>query len=270
MSGFRRRFAVFIDADVALLQESPTQPHLSFAPYVPELLARIDERLGGALALVTSREIAMLDRLFAPHSFPAAGLYGCELRFQDDVIAAPSFSLEALNALHDECLRVAGTLGACVERRKCSVLVSHTDGAELQVWEFLHEMLGCFGDGFSLRRLWNAYEVIPSGYAMARAILELMQSEPFFARLPLFIGSDARSEIAFETVNHLGGATIRLGQGGYTCAKESVSTPLAAHRLLAGLIDDFDWLVEQLNQRILQRARRSEAYARGEPLAELP
>jgi trehalose 6-phosphate phosphatase len=74
-----------------------------------------------------------------------------------------------------------------------------------------------------------------------------MKTQPFFSRLPIFIGGDATSEIAFEAVNDLGGSTIRVGQGGYTCAKQSIPTPLAVHRLLAGLIDDFDWLVQQLN-----------------------
>jgi hypothetical protein len=39
MPGLRRKFAVFIDADAALLQESPTRPHVRFAAYIPELIS---------------------------------------------------------------------------------------------------------------------------------------------------------------------------------------------------------------------------------------
>jgi trehalose 6-phosphate phosphatase len=267
----RRRFAVFVDADTALLSGSPTQSNVSFAPYIPELLVRLHQGLEGAIALVSSGEIAMLDRLFAPHSFPAAGLYGCEIRFKDVVITTPSFSRDVLNALHDECLRFAsGTPGAAAERMRCSVAISYPAAAEPQVWEFLHQMLANFGDCFSLRHRENSYEIVPAGYVVARAILELMQAEPFWGCLPIFIGADAVSETAFETVNHLGGSTIRVGQGGYTCAKQSVATPLAVHRLLAGFTDDFDWLVQQLNRRSFQLNRESEPGPRGAPLVALP
>ena len=249
MCEIRRKSAVFIDADVGLLRPSALPSRVGFAPYVPELLRRLHLRLGGALALISSREIAVLDELFAPHSFPAAGLHACELRLSHVVVNATPFSVDALNALHDECLRFAGSgTDVFVERRRCSVVIGYlATSTEMHVWEFLREMLVNFGDCFSLRRGGGYYEIIPSGYAKARAILEFMHSPPFVARLPIFIGGDTTSETAFEAVNYLGGATVRIGQGGYTCAKQSVPTPLAAHRLLAGLIDDFDWLVQQLH-----------------------
>jgi trehalose 6-phosphate phosphatase len=254
MCEIRRKSAVFIDADVGLLRASATPSGVGFAPYVPELLRRLHLRLGGALALISSREIAVLDALFTPHLFPAAGLHACELRLSDVVVNATPFSMDALSALHDECLRFAsGATDIFVERRRCSVAINYVAPAtEMHVWEFLHGMLVNFGDCFSLRRGGGYYEIIPSGYAKARAILEFMHSAPFGARLPIFIGGDTTSETAFEAVNYLGGATIRIGQGGYTCAKQSVPTPLAAHRLLAGLIDDFDWLIEQLHRPVVR------------------
>jgi trehalose 6-phosphate phosphatase len=72
--------ALFLDVDGTLL-EIEREPG---AVHVPEHLCRILEQLQkattGALALVSGRSLAQLDRLFAPLRFSAAGLHGLERR----------------------------------------------------------------------------------------------------------------------------------------------------------------------------------------------
>ena len=155
-----------------------------------------------------------------------------------------------LNLLREECSWLArNTAGISVVRTRSGITVHHNatiePGAPIQT--FLQDLIRELGNSFSLQRTKCSYEIVPAGYSKANAIVELMRSEPFFGRLPIFVGDDATDEIGFETVNLIGGSTIRVGvDGGYTRARQSLATPLAVHRVLAGLVDDYDWLILKL------------------------
>ena len=72
--------ALFIDIDGTLLGVAPT-PNSVYVPsgLVP-LLDGVRRGLGGAMAVLTGRRIADVDRLFAPLRFVASGVHGTELR----------------------------------------------------------------------------------------------------------------------------------------------------------------------------------------------
>src|SRR5215470_1583729 len=73
--------ALFLDIDGTLIE---FVPHPEDACVPPLLLATIEalrRSLGGALAVVSGRKLADIDRLFAPLAFAAAGQHGAEVRF---------------------------------------------------------------------------------------------------------------------------------------------------------------------------------------------
>ncbi|MFT4048194.1 MAG: trehalose-phosphatase, partial [Solimonas sp.] len=104
---------MFLDVDGTLLEFAP-QPHLVGVPEgLLETMQRVGDRLHGALALVSGRPLAQIDRLFAPLRLPAAGLHGQELR------GAPAATLVAADALdafkHEARALAARHPGAMVE-----------------------------------------------------------------------------------------------------------------------------------------------------------
>ena len=246
----RRRFAVFIDMDGALLGAAVTPLAPRIPDYLPELLHRLSLRLDGALALVSGRTLETLDALFAPYRLAAAAEYGCELRISADESLVPNFDMKVLNLLHEECLWLArNTAGISVLRTRSGITIHHNGTIDpgTPIRTFLQDLTRELGNSFSLQQTECAYEIVPAGYSKANAIVEFMRSEPFFGRLPIFVGDAATDEIGFETVNCLGGSTIRVGvDGGCTRARQSLATHLAVHRVLAGLVDDYDWLILQL------------------------
>ena len=71
---------VSIDVDGTLIELEETPASVVVSDALKQLLTEVSRRLGGALALVSGRSIEVLDALFAPVVFPAAGLHGVERR----------------------------------------------------------------------------------------------------------------------------------------------------------------------------------------------
>ena len=72
--------ALFLDIDGTLLEHCPHPEGVIVAPRLAETLAALSLRLDGALAFVTGRDLAMVDRLFGDLELAAAGVYGMERR----------------------------------------------------------------------------------------------------------------------------------------------------------------------------------------------
>src|SRR4051794_13347146 len=72
--------ALFLDFDGTLVDIAERPEAVRVEPGLGATLARLGERLGGALALVSGRAIAVLDGFLTPHRFDAAGLHGIERR----------------------------------------------------------------------------------------------------------------------------------------------------------------------------------------------
>jgi len=71
---------LFLDVDGTLLELAPEPGAVVVEPELLPLLARLRAAADGALALVSGRTIADLDRLFGSLALPTAGLHGGERR----------------------------------------------------------------------------------------------------------------------------------------------------------------------------------------------
>src|SRR5207302_8910824 len=78
-----RHSALLIDVDGTLLEIAPRPDQVEVPPGLPRLLDRLAGERDGALALISGRPIADLDRLFHPWHGAAAGLHGIERRRPD-------------------------------------------------------------------------------------------------------------------------------------------------------------------------------------------
>src|SRR5262249_34091984 len=74
------QWSLFLDVDGTLLDIAAAPEAVVVPAELPDVLVGISAALDGALALVSGRPVAQLDRLFAPVVFPAAGEHGAELR----------------------------------------------------------------------------------------------------------------------------------------------------------------------------------------------
>src|SRR5947199_9680898 len=75
--------AYFFDVDGTLLELRRRPEEVVADEHLRGLLTRLQTAAGGAVALVSGRSIAALDRIFDPLTLPVAGLHGAYIRFPE-------------------------------------------------------------------------------------------------------------------------------------------------------------------------------------------
>ena len=235
---FRPDWAFFLDIDGTLFDIAPTPKAVHTARADCKLVAALFESAGGALALVSGRSLAMIDELFSPLRFPAAGQHGVERRDARARVHRPSFSADVL-------ARAAEMLRAFAERH--SGLVFENKGYSMALHYRLAPQLAGAAQAVvreAARELGGAVEVQKgkmvaelklAGHDKGRAIADFMREAPFAGRLPVFLGDDLTDEDGFRVVEALGGHAIKVGPGP-TRARLRLPDPAAARAWLR------DWL----------------------------
>ncbi|HLM52974.1 MAG TPA: trehalose-phosphatase [Pseudoxanthomonas sp.] len=233
--------ALFLDVDGTLL-EFAARPELVRLPAgALDTIAILGDRLDGALALVSGRPLEQLDALFAPLRLPAAGLHGQQFRGLDAPVAGRSG--DALNALRQAALRLAGRLPGVMVEDKGSNLALHwrtAPAAEPQVRAMAKRHIAHL-PGYRLQPGDHVIEFVPADVDKGRAVEALMAQAPFRGRTPVFVGDDLTDEFGFAAVQAACGWSVLVGEREPSAARYGLSDPAAVH---AWLRDNAAWLQE--------------------------
>ena len=205
-----RTTAFFLDVDGTLLgfKDRPEQVVADTA--LLDLLASLREAAGGAVALVSGRMISDLDRIVAPLVLPAGGTHGAELRFADG--RRVDLQGDALAHLRDDVTAfVVARPGLGLEDKGSTIAVHYRHAPEYadEIVTVLDRMVA--GHDLMVQHGKMVAEIRPTGSHKGAAIEALMGAAPFAGRIPLFIGDDLTDEHGFESVNRLGGLSIKVG-----------------------------------------------------------
>jgi trehalose 6-phosphate phosphatase len=233
--------ALFLDVDGTLV-EIEREPG---AVHVPDrlclILRDLQQATGGALALVSGRTLAQLDRLFAPLRLSAAGLHGLERRnLRTEVMRArpePAIFAAArarLAAFAD------GHPGVLLEDKGLTLALHYRNApAEQAAATETAEAAVAASDGaLVLLQGKMVLELKPPGIDKGQAIEAFMGEPPFAGRRPVFAGDDVTDEAGFEVVNQLGGVTIRIGaDAGPTAARHGQPEVSAMQSWLQALLE---------------------------------
>lgn len=233
-------WALFLDIDGTLLDYAEHPEAVIVSDELRRLLAGLEKKYGGAVAFVTGRSVAMVDRLFAPLLLPAAGVFGLEHRLLPDGPVEITGTVADLEALADE-LEAEFTGESVVIERKGAVLGVHTRTAPHvlgRATELVESALAQLPAGYRLLHGNIGFELMPLEAVKGSAIRRFMKAEPFAGRRPVFLGDDTSDEHGFEAVNEAGGMSIRVRPSG----------PTAAIHTLPGVGDTILWLERQLKR----------------------
>lgn len=210
-----RPLALFLDVDGTLLDISRRPEDVIVPDNLLPMLNSAWQALQGAMALVSGRAIADLDRLFAPLRLPAAGQHGIELRLEPDGPASIMPARPVGAALREAVAGLARKYPGVELEDKGMTLAVHyravpRSGGVLS--RALHRLLAREGEGIALCRGKMVLELRDARYTKASAVEAFLQRPPFAGRLPVFVGDDITDEDGFAAVERHGGIAMPVGR----------------------------------------------------------
>lgn len=228
-------WALFLDVDGTLVDIEHHPDEVRADPALRHSLAAASRALDGALALVSGRTIASLDRIFSPLCLPAAGLHGLERRDADGRVHYPSGYAERIAAARAQLLGfVQSEAGLLLEDKGAALALHFRNAPQLEdaCRRHMEAAWQAAGEDFHVQQGKMVLELKPSGHDKGTAIMAFMEEAPFAGRRPVFIGDDLTDEDGFRAVNRLGGLSVRVG-----------SDPDSAARIVAGTVAEIrQWL----------------------------
>ncbi|MHC2002666.1 trehalose-phosphatase [Methylobacterium sp. CM6241] len=233
-------FALFLDFDGTLVEIAPRPDQVVVPPELAPALLRLRDRLGGALAIVTGRPIAVIDDFLSPARFDVAGLHGVERRVDGVVSGGRAEDHPALRAritgLKDAVRDLESVL---IEDKGASVavhwrLATPTDAAQAE--EAVKAAAADLGDAYRLQLGKAVGEIVPASATKGHAIRALSEAPPYAGRRAMFLGDDLTDEKAFAVVNEEGGVSVRIG-GSDTIATRRLTDPDAVRALIYAWAD---------------------------------
>lgn len=225
--------ALFLDFDGCLVEIAPRPDAVVIPSGLPGRLARLHDRLGGAVALVSGRDVADL-RAYLP-DFPGAiaGSHGAELALAGHLIETTHQVDLDLAALHQAAAgAVAEHPAILVERKPHGVALHYRADPSLRlvVEEVMAQLADAHPD-MALQPAKMAVELRPAGTGKDGALDRLMAMAPFAGRVPVYAGDDLTDEVAMARAQALGGHGIKIGVG-ETVANHRLPDPAALARWL--------------------------------------
>ncbi|MDQ6647507.1 MAG: trehalose-phosphatase [Pseudomonadota bacterium] len=234
-------WAVLLDIDGTLLEFADDPRTVFVAPSLLILLHDLHRALHGALALVSSRGLADIDRLFGPTQWAAAGLHGLELRHADGSFRRRNLKLTSQLRMRKAAGALAVQFGGLQleDKQQVVVLYCRHDEEKLAALHAAAKGLLPHLPGYELQPGKQMLEFKPAGMDKGQAIRELLRHAPFIGCKPVYLGDDLTDEHAFVRVNRARGISVRVGDREPTLAHYTVAGPEAVenwlHHVLASL-----------------------------------
>jgi trehalose 6-phosphate phosphatase len=205
----RANWALFLDIDGTLIEIAARPDAVVIPETLPALLHAIQERLGGALALVSGRRLDDIDRMMAPYRFPCAAEHGAILRFADGSARLQQDSFVVPERLREKLRQAAARWpGANVEEKTFNIVVHYRQAPSRgdEIHAFIQSLL--VGEDFEILPARMAFEIRHRALNKGAAVNAFMAEKPFASRVPVFVGDDVTDEDGFRAAETLSGIAV--------------------------------------------------------------
>jgi trehalose 6-phosphate phosphatase len=210
-----RECAILLDIDGTILDIAPAPQEVWVPPTLRHTLGRLQELTGGALALVSGRQLNDIDLIFAPLQLAVIGGHGAEFR----PVPGTEPRMRAA-ALSGELKRKLASLtelgpGVLLEDKGYSLALHYRLAPDLGPTLNAAVMRICAQEpsgSLAVMPGKAVIEVKPAGVSTALAVRELMKHPPFNDRHPIFIGDDVTDEPVFGIIAEFGGLGFSVGR----------------------------------------------------------
>lgn len=221
--------ALLLEFDGTLSASGPSGALPELPPAAVQTLLRASVRFGGALAVISDRDIRDLS-LRIPQAIWRLGNHGADVRGPR---AAPP---DATPSMPEELIFAVQTLAGRnpgVTFRVQGRTITVECPPEIET-EAVHTGLDAAVRGvagYVLRSGKGQYVLAPRNAHTGAALQQLMSRRPFRGRIPLMVSRDADCEDAMLMALQLGGYAIKVGAG-QTVAPSRVESPAAVWQWL--------------------------------------
>lgn len=206
--------AFFLDFDGTLAPIEPRPDLVRLPDPVRDTLQRLRDAAGGALAVLSGRDLSDLDRMLAPLSLPAAGSHGLVRRDAGGRLDEAASASPALAAACRQLSDFADAHGLLLEpKRGGASLHYRSDPALAAACLALADAIEAMHGGLRVIRGHMVIEVTIRGRDKGHALTAFMAEAPFRGRMPVAVGDDTTDEDAFAAAQAFDGLTIRIGPG---------------------------------------------------------
>jgi trehalose 6-phosphate phosphatase len=228
-------YCIFLDFDGTLVEIADRPDDVRFDAPSQQLIERLRDKVGRALALVSGRDIRVIDRLLHPLALPVAGVHGLQRRDASGRLHGPvidqglveAIAAQVETAFHSEP-------GVVIERKAGAVAIHFRLRPDFE--DKCHALAGkIVGERPDLQMIAGKMvcEIRLRGNDKGAVIATFLDERPFKGRKPIFVGDDATDEPGFVEVNARGGISIKIGDG-----------PTAARFRAANVLELHNWLDE--------------------------
>jgi trehalose 6-phosphate phosphatase len=209
-----RSIALLFDVDGTLIDFGPSPHEVHVSDELKELLIHLLRLTEGALALVSGRPIADLDRMFAPLKPPAIGGHGAEMRVRGTEVISSATPLPQDLRRHLADAATPGS-GILVEDKGYSLALHYRQAPQHEDRlraHFAASRAAFPGEATEVLAGKAMLELKRPNVSKGHGVRELMRHPPFAGRMPVFIGDDVTDESAFAILPDLGGKGFSVGR----------------------------------------------------------
>jgi trehalose 6-phosphate phosphatase len=209
------RIALFLDFDGTLVAIAERPDDVQLDVSTRKALMNLDTLLGGAVAIITGREIAAVDRFLDPLRLSIAGVHGLTRRDAQGHMHRPAinggFTSAIERAVHPLLQKHPALF---LEYKYGAVALHYRSHPELErTCIALMEAAVDELPGVELKRGKMVVEAKAVGGNKGAAIADYLNEQPFAGRRAVFAGDDVTDEDAFILVNARDGVSIKVGPG---------------------------------------------------------
>lgn len=231
--------SLFLDVDGTLIDIADTPASVRVAEGLPALLERISAALSGRLALVSGRDVEVLEELGFGH-VERIGSHGLEHARRDGVVERaerPAAMDEVITELESFAHERPGML---VERKPLSVGLHFRQAPDRADEAGALARRLAADHHLKLQAGKMLFELRPYGAHKGSAITALMKNGVFSQGRACFVGDDVTDEDGFVAVSKLGGRGILVGPARPTAATERLGDVAAVHAWLEHSISELE------------------------------
>lgn len=229
------QYCVFLDFDGTLVEIEDRPDDVRIDAATLQLIERLRDKVGRALALVSGRDIHVIDRLLYPLVLPVAGVHGLQRRDASGRLHSPFIDQNVVEAIASQVqAEFRSEPGVVIEKKTGAVAIHFRlrPDFEKKCHALARKIIRGRPDLHIIKSK-MVCEIRLQGNDKGAVIATFLEERPFKGRKPIFAGDDANDEPGFVAVNACGGVSIKIG-----------GDPTAARHRAANIVELRNWLDE--------------------------